>query len=166
MSLSSAVNSLWVFWGIVYCAHRLRLYKASTETALPLHQRRRTSEWHITIRFLRVRVETSRWNTAHDKLLTRFKRGSASWTRTWLERFYTLGFVSGVVGMIVVLGFLLWTTWTLVRPFSILKIGTPKVAGKLMKRDPLEPAPESLITPIVRTNSLSHIIAPLNVSLV
>ncbi len=153
MSLSSAVYTLWVFWVVVYGVHRLIQHKSSTETVLPLHQRRRSSDWHITIRFLRARVETSKWNTAHDKLSTKLKRGGGSWSRMWLGRFYTLGFVSGVIGMVVVFGLLLWTAWTLVRPFSIHKIGIPKIAGKLMKRDSFGPAPESPITPIVR---MSH----------
>lgn len=164
MSLSSTAYTLWVFWVIVYCVHRLIQYKSSAETVLPLHQRRRSSEWHITIQFLRARVETSRWNTTHDKLLTRLKRGSSLWSKKWLERFYTLGFVSGVIGMVVVFGLLLWTAWTLVRPFSIHNIGIPKAAGKLMKRHSFGPAPESPITPIVGMNYPSHTTMPLNAS--
>lgn len=81
-------------------------------------------------------------------------------TRTWLERFYTLGYVSGVIGMVVALGLLLWTTWTLIKPFSFHKIvNVSKSVGKLMmKRDISEVtytedlASQSPITPIVRSN--------------
>lgn len=76
-----------------------------------------------------------------------------------MERFYTFGYVSGVIGMVVALGLLVWTTWTLVKPVSIHKIvEVSKSVGKLMKRDVQkmnisyeEFAPESPITPIVRT---------------
>jgi hypothetical protein len=73
-----------------------------------------------------------------------------------LERLYTLGYVSGILGMLVALGLLIWTTWALAKPISLHKIvKASQSVDKLMRRgDQIttypDLTPESPITPIVR----------------
>ncbi|KAF9447627.1 hypothetical protein P691DRAFT_776009 [Macrolepiota fuliginosa MF-IS2] len=170
MSLVSFAFPLSVFWLIIYVLHRILGQGNHHESILPSYRRGLRSHagiCHFTIRFLHARIETSRWNAAHDKLLTRLKRKDESRSRAWLERIYTLGYVSGVIGMVVALGLLGWTAWTLMKPPSIHTItGVSKTVGKLMKRNDVsarlaygEPALESPITPILPgvTVPMNHI---------
>jgi S2P endopeptidase len=169
MSLASFASALSIFWLILYCIHWISQQNNTTpETILPSHQQNLRNNGsilghynlRITIRFLQARIETTSLNKFHDKLLNRLKRKSHSGLRAWLERFYTLGYVSGIFGMVVALGLLMWTTWTLMKPISFHKIvKVSRSVGKLMKRDGQittyqDLAPESPITPIVRSNLL------------
>jgi S2P endopeptidase len=164
MSLASFAYGLSIFWLIIHALQRLLRYRKD-DIILPSHRPGfrnydRAHKWHVTIRFLQARIETSRWNEIHDRLSARLKKKGCLRFRIWLERFYNVGFASGVTGMVVAFGLLIWTTWALWKPFSIHKMSNmPTATGGLVKRGVElkttlyeEFAPESPITPIVRFN--------------
>ncbi|KAL9709462.1 hypothetical protein Ac2012v2_007197 [Leucoagaricus gongylophorus] len=130
MSWGSLGWTVGLFWLGIHGLHRL-CGRAPADT-------------HVSLHFLRVRVETRRWNSVHGLLLSRLQR--SPW-RPWLEAMYSLGLVVGVLTMAAALPLLLWTTWTLLKPW----LAMPKMA-RLVRR-------EMTLTPMVPgvTVPLSHV---------
>lgn len=171
MSLASFAYSLSLFWLIVHGLQRIFHHKRdkSHGSILPSNNRsgfwresrlRRTrDDWNcsVTIGFLRARIETTSWNEVHDKFLTRLKRKrypGEGRERVWLERVYSIGFGIGVIGMVVALGILVWTSWSLSRPLFLYNVKDGG-GGRLMKRDGVANmayGADSPITPIVSSD--------------
>ncbi|KAJ3573613.1 hypothetical protein NP233_g2329 [Leucocoprinus birnbaumii] len=136
MPLSSFLYSLSLFWLIIHIIHRLSTHHKQgpiLPSSISVANRSQI-QWNITVQFLHARIETTRWNNAHDRLLSRLKRRRGE--RVWLERMYDMGLGVGVVGMVVALVLLVWTTWSLMKSLAIRSVeGGAGSVGRLLRRD-------------------------------
>lgn len=99
---------LSLVWVIIYALKYLYDRRFSTfPDVLPSLRQTHAAPAQVSLRYLNLRIETTRWNDGHDLLSRYFGRKALS--RNIMTRFYDAGSIFGVLGMGVGIGLLGWT---------------------------------------------------------
>lgn len=118
MSLKALGLSIIFIWFAIYALYRCFLRRTHDISLLPTTssadiRRRDTSPVQINLSFLHLRAQTTFWNKSHDRLVSWLEDKHSSKWKSFLTQLYGVGCVLGLIGMLVSLGLLLWTTGNL-----------------------------------------------------
>ncbi|KAG6837015.1 hypothetical protein H0H93_016222 [Arthromyces matolae] len=120
MSLASAFLVLTLVWTVIYALHYL-LKWSSNHSLLPAttttgHTRRRIwsadSTTTVVLKGLHLRVQTTALNLSHDLLASSLASSQKAYLRRALNHLYDAGAVISLLGMLLALGFLFFTSAT------------------------------------------------------
>ena len=117
MSLKALGLSIIFIWSAIYalygCFLRYGTSLLPTTSSAGRCDSLVTPPVQIGLKILHFRAQTTFWNRAHDRLASGLADKHSSKWRSILTRFYDVGCVLGLVGMLVALSLLLWTTGNL-----------------------------------------------------
>lgn len=121
MSLKALGLSISFIWFAIYAVYGCLLRRTHDASLLPTPSstgpRRRdsftTSSVQIGLKKMHLRVQTTAWNKAHDRLASRLANKHSNKSKTFLKQFYNGGCFLGLAGMIIALGLLPWTAGNL-----------------------------------------------------
>lgn len=118
MGLDALGLFITIFWLAIHALHRIYKNSSHGSSNLPIpvaatlsssarHRTRETST-RVTLNHVHLRIETSALNNLHARYTTR-ARASNMQPKKALTAFYNVGSIFGAVGMLGVLGIILWT---------------------------------------------------------
>jgi hypothetical protein len=115
MGLVALIFVVSSFWAAIHAINR---YKTSPSLLPTFHVRNRRqrlwdlSSTNVTLHHAHLKVSTTAWNHRHDRLAGRLA-GPLAGVKSCLSVFYDLGCIIGMIGMVIAIAILLWTTWSL-----------------------------------------------------
>jgi hypothetical protein len=101
----AAVASVSILWIALHLFSRSTRGNVLPISASPF-QKRHTK---VTLKHLYLHVQTTACNRCHEAVSVALRRHDKSKVRWFLTRFYDLGSIVGVLGMLGAFGMLLWT---------------------------------------------------------
>lgn len=145
--LAYAVISIIVAWVLIHLF--VRSLANDDASILPTTTRGRSgfprsSKTDVTVKYVHLKIETTRWNRLHDWASQRLASKRHAKQRAGLKLFYDAGVVVGGLGMLAAIGLVSWTCFRAV----VVATSSPEATtGVLLsKRSELEQVPQSTVT--------------------
>jgi hypothetical protein len=116
MGLGALIFLVSSFWAAIHGINRYKSSHSLLPTTFHVRNRRQRlwalSSTNVTLHHVHLKISTTAWNHRHDRLAGRLA-GPLSGVKSCLGGFYDLGCFVGMIGMVVAVAILLWTTWSL-----------------------------------------------------
>ena len=137
MTLGTLCLCLTCLWLVIHALNYfiLTCHRPSVLPTFTTPRNRNTTQ--ITLKHIHLRIQTTAWNSAHERLTSRLARKRYDAVRKGMCLFYNLGSGAGVVGMVLVICILGWTLGglavRLVRRFAVREDGVNGIVKRALE---------------------------------